>query len=219
MPKKRFDKTPRRRIWSDQEKEQLIREVAQVHQDGKKIKTFLTDEKKVSDGWFYQMRRRYLEEHPHFDPNKPSVALAVRLEPVNYVRPKKSPGAYTTLEGPELLELVNEYMQLNSDWQGKGAKASKGDWLKQHGLNHQQIHEMKIRAGVISRRQSRELKSRKLAHPFTAPPVNGGATFIPQPLHPPVPVTLDDAILAMEVKRDQLTNFIDDLRRMQRGVR
>lgn len=227
MFQKRSKRAPRRKF-TDQENEQLIRDVEQAGQEGRNAANLI---RSLGHGpsWFYSMRRRYMEAHPKFDPSKPSTALAVRQVPVDAtretldaiddklhsvrrkykqrVKTRKHP--WFELDELQLRPLVAGYLNLTGNGQ-------KGPWLKKHGLNHQQIHELKIRAGLIPRAKS--LVSRKpIPSPF-APPVNGAA-LVPQELHTPVPVSLDDAILAMEVKRDQLSGFIDDLKRMQRGHR
>lgn len=212
MLKKRSNKTRRRRMWTDHEKEELLREVAQLTSEDKPNK-YLLKEKGVGDSWFYTMRRRYLAAHPKFNPDKPSTALALRLEPVD-VPASPTPRRKVTvhlanLSNDEIVSMAREYMTL----QGKG----KSVFLREHGLNHQHIHEIKKRAGLILGTDFR-LYAKKPSHEFAQAPMNGAA-LVPPPVATLVPVSLDDAILAMEVKRDQLSTFIDDLRRMQRGHR
>lgn len=220
MSQKPSKRAPRRHRFSEQEYEQLIREVEQAAKEGITVPTFLRS-KGHGPSWFYTIRKRYLKAHPNFDPSKPSTALAVRLEPVD-VPKRLKPIRYRDLSARDLHQLVNEYLNLANDSRGPGGKNNQGtlrktksQWLKEHGLSHQQIYEMKIRAGLKSRSASRTPRS---VRSFPTPVVNGAA-LVPQEIHTPVSVSLDDAILAMEVKRDQLSSFIDDLKRMQRGHR
>ena len=108
----------------------------------------------------------------------------------------------TKIDPSQYSAIINEY-----NAQRPGTKSA---WLAAHGLNHQSIFDFKKR-----------LARQQLNGTSQSTPQRPQRSFIPT-VHPPlVPAnvpSLDDAILAMEVKRDQLNSFIAELKAM-RGPR
>ena len=135
----------------------------------------------------------------------------------------KSVANGSSSKNPNRASLVKEYLRLPSFTGDKAA------WLKRHNLNQQKIFELKrkaIAAGELPSDPNQHWDPNVLQgaagsglnhrHPPRQPLT---PDLIPHQLMAPTPPTLADAILAMEVKRDQLNNFIEELKRMQKGLR
>ncbi len=115
------------------------------------------------------------------------------------------------------LEMVREYMSLDSGSM-TDSKATKSMWLKRHGLNHQQIFDVKTKfklMGLLNGKGNSKTASNGHVRQSPVPsPVPSPSVF--PSASPSVPLTtLDEAINAMKVKRDMLSSFIEDLERMR----
>lgn len=229
MPKKR-----KRHTWTDEEKQQIIRDVSHAVSQGNAQAVYLRG-RSVSDSWFRHMREKYIAAHPDFNPSEPTKALTVALAPIETKfnrRPdveksrllreydqlltsvdkdlwRKRYGVsnamvsyyHKTLKGkprkprfsngtlaPDRVALVREYLALGS--------GQKTEWLKRHQMNHQQIWEWKKRASLSGGANAPVEVDEEVLRPEVAP------------------ITLAEAILALEVRRDTMNGFIEDLKRM-----
>jgi hypothetical protein len=96
----------------------------------------------------------------------------------------------------EMRAILDEYVALTEP-------GAKGQYLKSHGLTHQHIHDFKKRLGMpITHLLHKGKPKRKPA---------GFAAISPD--NPPV--TLDEAIHALEIKQDAMKEMIETLRRMR----
>ena len=216
----RQEKTGRRRIWSDADKEALIRKVASYSGPVQK----LLDTMRISCGWFYSMRKAFLQAHPEIDLTIPVVKLASGwpADPEERRREARRriamrvPGKPSERKPVALDPAVASALAVYRDL----PKLEKAPWRKTHRLSGAQLtkisrglagHGSKIIARLLSVNGNRQLT--RLPDPI--PVISMIPNSAPQPAS--VPCTLDDAILAFEVKRDHLMEFIDQLKRMRSG--
>lgn len=153
-------------------------------------------------------RLPFEEKTPWRDRHKCSGALityyrkALKM-PLNmqYSRNKPAPAPPLATDDPTQ-SLLEQYASL----QGNGMKSI---FLKKYGLNHQQLWEAKNRGKSLAKILERKKAKAAL------PRISNGHAALPIPvISRPVP-TLDDAINALEVKRDNLSAVIEDLKRMR----
>ncbi|HEY1896716.1 MAG TPA: hypothetical protein VGG62_10610 [Terracidiphilus sp.] len=187
---------------TDAEKEQILREAHAAVEAGGSSRGY-AEEHGLSSSWLYKLQQTYPLSHPGFK-LEGTKELSLRAD----------------LAGGPLDDLKREYQSLPRK---NGVKSA---FLQKYGVNHQQmwewIHRHKIPAPLRHMANAEDLRVVKTV-PSEAS-ANGAEhvtvrQLFPMEVQAPVPMTLADAIGAMEMKRDQLTGFIEDLKRMQRGQR
>jgi hypothetical protein len=211
----RLKKKISRHRWTDDEKQQLIRDVKQAWIEGNTHRDYLRA-RGVNATWFHNMQTKYLAEHPDFDPapRKNGWPLDPEERKLEVARRKANRTPNPTLD-PAVVAALAEYRGLRM--------AEKRTWREAHNLTHDQLS--KIRHGratpaIVARMLNgnqpqatvRDLRLARVPEPV---PV----TMLPNSA-PPVasaPVTLDDAILAFHVYQDHLKEFVDRLVRMRGG--
>jgi transposase-like protein len=193
-----------RHRWTDSEKQELVAAMAGL---GKGALTEALRKRGInSTSWFYRVRKE------HGEPQAAPVP-AVRL--VNE--------SFRDASRERKRELVEELKNVEGPQQ-------KDEWCRMHGVTRSAVYYW----SMIFGREAREGK-KKLGRPRKDASekalavrafLNGPESRPPEvyPLHP-LPVarvegfTLHEAITAMEVKRDHMTEFIEEIKRMQRNAR
>jgi hypothetical protein len=216
-----------RRTWSDQDKEALIRQAASYQGLHKEFYAKMG----ISGAWFRDMREKFLKAHPEIDLTVPVVKMAsgwpadpeerkremlrrqakARLNKSSGLKPKPKPKASpgSAVLDPAVASALAAYREL--------PKLEKAPWRKAHRLTGSQITKINLGiagpgvvARVLSFNGNRDQRLARIPDPISLIPDSA-----PQPAG--VPVTLDDAILAFEVKQDHMREFIDQLKRMRSG--
>lgn len=210
----RLKNRPRHR-WTDAEKEQLIRDIGEPA-----ILVNACREHGVNDSWFRRMKRTYLAGHPDFqmkttkhgwssDPEQRSREMKRR-------RARWKSAQVNPPNNAELKAAVTAYKQLPRD--------QKRPFRDAHKLSGPQMSTIlrgvatpMIQARMLTNGNETLRDMRLATIPDEIPVMN----LVPNSSPPvaSVPVTLDDAIRAVEVKLDHMREFTDHLKRMQRGGR
>jgi hypothetical protein len=192
-----------RHMWTDSEKRELLAAMAGL--EGSALVEALR-KRGINNGWFYRVRKE------HGEPQAAPVP-AIRL--VNE--------SFRDASRERKRELVEELKNVEGPQQ-------KDEWCRAHGVARSAVYYW----SMIFGREAKEGK-KKLGRPrkdvsgkalAVRAFLNGPESRPPQayPLHP-LPVarveglTLHEAITAMEVKRDHMTEFIEEIKRMQRNAR
>lgn len=210
-----------RHRWTDDEKQQLIRDVTRALKEGKSQLVYLRD-RGISDSWFRRMQRTYTGDPLKdkrgptgwpLDPEERKLEMARRTAK-RRPRVKRLPSVMPA----DVAAALTEYKRL--------PRSEKRAWREHRHITHQQMNALlggRYRADTAARllfngNRSTELTvrdARLTRLPDPVPVMN----MIPNSA-PPVssaPVTLNDAILAFQVKRDHMNEFIEELIRMRGG--
>jgi hypothetical protein len=205
MRRRAGKKIRHRHMWTDSEKQELLAETAGLEKGA--LTEALRKRGISSTSWFYRMRKE------HGEPQAAPVP-AVRL--VNE--------SFHDASRERKRELVEELKSVVGPQQ-------KEEWCRAHSVTRGAVYYW----SMIFGREAREEGKKKLGRPpkdvsgkalAVRAFLNGPESRPPQayPLHP-LPVarveglTLHEAITAMEVKRDHMTEFIEEIKRMQRNAR
>lgn len=224
-----------RRMWTDAQKEALIKNEA-LHQGS--LREFL-DPMHVNGSWFRDMRRKFLKAHPEIDltlkgslplnlvANVPVVKMAngwpvdpeerkqemrrrIAKAKANRLSAAKPKASYSpAVLDPATASAMDAYRSL--------PHLAKAAWRKARHLSSAQVYQIShglstpnIVARVLSVNGNGDQRLARIPDPITVIP-NG----VPNPAY--IPVSLDDAILAFEVKQDHMMEFIEQLKRMRSG--
>ncbi len=245
-----------RRVWTDEMKEELIRNVPKVGRVA-----FLRSRGVNSTGWFDRMRANYLKTHHKFAASLQVPAQEPMLERLPAAVPVV-PLDFATADNPTKYEMLKEYDALptteeKAKWRGAHGMPSqplltyhrsrmckkekvkpasskvppdvlaersalvaeyvaltgpgaKSEWLKTHGMNHQDIHAWKLQVAKANQDQNGNLPAVRTKKPATQDKI---------PVYPAHVPTLEDGVRYLEIKRDMFTEIITDLQRVLRGAR
>jgi hypothetical protein len=187
-----------RHMWTDGEKRELMAATAGL--EGSALQEALK-KRGVNSTWFYRLRKEY---------SKSQAAPAPAVHLVNE--------SFRDASRERKRELIEEFLTLT--------KEQKDEWCQAHGTNRALVyyHRARLEKKPTPRGRPRKDASEKALAVRAF--LNGAESRPPQayPLHP-LPVaqveglTLHEAIVAMEVERDHMSEFIDKLKRMQRSAR
>lgn len=213
-------KKTRRHRWTDDEKRELIRDVKQALKDGHTQAGYLQG-RGISDSWFRRMEKRVVGNKAGrgstgwpLDPEERKREMARRMAKRI---PATGPRVKPSMTDAHLVAL-NEYKQL--------PRLEKVAWREARNLAASQI------SAIVANKATRGIQDRLLLNgkkPSTEITVRDQRLMrLPDPVPvvtmvpnsaPPVstPVTLNDAILAFQVKRDHMSEFIEELIRMRGG--
>lgn len=189
----------KRRTWTDEERERLIRGAEGAPLLGEYLKSQGVN----SHSWFTSMRRKYFASHPNFSLEAPAPAVL----------------SYKAANDAQRRQMIAEYKALPVQKYRPGRPSGptpRAQWLTAHGIqrtsliNSIQWKQEKARPTNGTAKRGRPLGStNKPKQVSTVTP-----THVPQP-H--APASLDDAINAFKVERDMLSVTIDKLERMRAG--
>jgi hypothetical protein len=188
--------------WTDEERAELMAATSGL--EGQALREVLQKRGVNSTSWFYKTRRKYGE-------SQVAPAPAVRL----------TGESFRGASGERKQKMIAEFLTLD--------KEQKDEWCKAHGANRALVYYHKARIeekGKLLKKLGRPRKDASEKALAVRAFLNGAESRPPQayPLHP-LPVaqveglTLHEAITAMEVKRDHMTEFVEELKRMQRSAR
>ena len=214
-----------RRVWSDADKEALIRKVGSHPGPHKE----LFDAMRVSGSWFRNMRTKFLKAHPEINLTVPTASgwpadpeerrqemrrrMAKRVSGRPLGHPGKAPRGPVVLD-PAVASALAAYQSL--------PKLEKASWRKAHNLSNAQLFQIgrgfatsNIAARILSPNGNRQLAVRDQRLARIPDPISIIPNSTPQPAS--IPFTFDEVIEAFEVKQDHMREFIDQLKRMRSG--
>jgi hypothetical protein len=224
-----------RRVWSDKDKEALIRQFASYEGQGSLQERY--DKLRISGSWFRTMRVQFLRDHPEIDfavsaPGVPVVKMVngwptdpeerrqemlrrrAKWDLNKSSTTKPASSRYPVVLDPAVASALKEYKGLS--------RFDKASWREARRLSPGQIsHIIKGLAtpNIIGRllhvngNQQMTVRDQRLAR------IVDPITVIPASPTPAPSPSLQDGVAYLEIKRDLYTEIIADLNRVLKGGR